>query len=251
MPLDPVLHRELRIYLENQPKLFGLKKDVLRLLLAKKGVRSEKMWLNWVLQGAMMYAKEAGEALSSLFPREMLSLIAKEVASQEEKKLLRGDYDGIKLAHSEDFVNKKAAVINEALSHLTLAKVAEVTALLESTTKKGSEQARKDLHVIVKKVASLVESQSLDSLEVQASLFDLVEKAESVYEHFSGSKVAGEMPAQLKEFQFGKDKDDDKDDEKAEKKASGTKVAQDEKQDAQETQEETEKTARAYSYFRP
>lgn len=180
MAVDPVLVRELRLYLENEPKLFSSKKDVLRLLLAKKGQSSDRLWVGWVREGAELFAKDFGEEV----PREVIQVLARQFSLQEEKRLLRGDYDGIKLAGSEATV-KKTATINEALSHLTLARVAETSAVLEGSSKKGTDLARKDLHKIVRKVASLAESSDFDSLEVQASLFDLVAKAETIHEHFS------------------------------------------------------------------
>lgn len=186
--VDPVVVRELRLYLESEPKLFGEKKDVLRLLLSRKGGPADRLWLAWVRQGAAMFSREMGIDV----PKEALLLLAKQISAQEETKLLRGDYDGIKLAYVENPV-KKTATVNEALSHLALVKVAEASSALEGTSKKGSEVARQDLNRIVKKVASLAESPNFDSLEIQASLFDLVGKAETVYSHFSGeTKVASE-----------------------------------------------------------
>ena len=78
-----------------------------------------------------------------------------------------------------------AALFNEGLSHLVLARVSEATSLIERTSKTGSLIARKDLHTITQRVASLVEAHDLSSGELHTGLLDLKKKAEAIYDHFN------------------------------------------------------------------
>lgn len=105
---------------------------------------------------------------------------------ENAKKVKRDLEDVIK--NKKKYLNsfKEASLVNEGLIHLVAAKTSEAFDIVHASEKKGTEIAKKDLHVISTKLDGIVKSASLESPELREELIHLAQKADQVRSYFEG-----------------------------------------------------------------
>lgn len=84
-----------------------------------------------------------------------------------------------KLAASE------VPLVNEGLVHLVVAKVEAALKVVSSSSKKGSDLAKGDLHVISTRLDGIVKMASMEDPSLRSALLDLAGKADQVRSFFA------------------------------------------------------------------
>jgi hypothetical protein len=75
--------------------------------------------------------------------------------------------------------------INEAFADSVMSKVESTLRTVEASTKKGSEIARKDLNIITSRLATLIETSSLDDPSLSVALRKLSGMVDQIQSHFA------------------------------------------------------------------
>lgn len=81
-------------------------------------------------------------------------------------------------------------LINEAIAQSVMAKVEGALQVVQASSKANTHLAKRDLHIISNKLASMLQEASLSDPELRPSLLDLATKADKIHAHFSPMKGA-------------------------------------------------------------
>lgn len=113
----------------------------------------------------------------------LVSSAASEDASEQTEEPKEASVEkedgGIKLAASE------VPLVNEGLVHLVVARVEAALQAVSSSSKKGSDVAKVDLHVISTRLDGIVKSASMGDPSLRTALLDLAGKADQVRSFFA------------------------------------------------------------------